>query len=40
MSKRALRLIWDWMELHEDELAKNWQLAVERKPLKDIEPLP
>lgn len=40
ISRRALRLIWDWMEIHEEELAENWQRAIERKPLNRIEPLP
>lgn len=40
MSKRALRLTWDWMEIHEEELAENWQRAQDRKPLREIEPLP
>jgi hypothetical protein len=39
MSKRALKMIFEWYEQHIDELQMNWDLAEERKPLKRIEPL-
>ncbi len=40
MSKRVLRLLFEWSEMHIEELMENWRLAKERKPLKKIAPLP
>jgi hypothetical protein len=40
MSRRALRLIFEWMDLHEEELAANWELARDEQPLQEIAPLP
>lgn len=40
MSRRALRLVFEWAEAHEAELQANWERARERKPLQPIEPLP
>jgi len=40
MSKRALRMLFEWSELHLEELMENWRLARERKPLNSIAPLP
>jgi hypothetical protein len=37
--RRALSAVLDWYSLHRDELAQNWQLARERRPLNKIEPL-
>jgi hypothetical protein len=39
MSKRALRLLLEWLEEHQQELRENWELAQARKPLKPIAPL-
>lgn len=39
MSKRALRMVLEWVELHEDALARNWDLARAHKPLEPIPPL-
>jgi len=39
MSKRALRMLFEWSEMYQDELMENWKLAKERKPLKKIPPL-
>ncbi len=39
MSKRALRMLFEWSELHRDELSSNWERARERKPLMSIQPL-
>jgi len=36
---RALRLILEWAQLHEDELLTNWTLARDHKPLLPIDPL-
>jgi hypothetical protein len=40
MSKRALQLIFEWAELHRDELMENWNRVRDRQPLKPIPPLP
>jgi len=39
MPKRALRMIFDWMELHKDELLEDWKLAQSGELLNKIEPL-
>ena len=39
MSKRALQMIFEWLEKHQDELMRDWELARERKPLEPISPL-
>jgi len=39
-SKRALRLLFEWMELHRQELEGNWIRARSRQPLEPIDPLP
>ncbi len=39
MSKRALSLVKEWFELHKGELADDWELAEQNKPLKKIKPL-
>lgn len=39
LPRRALTLIFDWLDLHREELLENWNLMAERKPLKSIEPL-
>ncbi len=39
MPKRALRLVFEWMDLHKAELMENWELARAGKPLKGVEPL-
>ena len=40
MSKRALGMLFEWMEVHREELVDNRQLAAARKPLRPIDPLP
>ena len=40
MSRRALRMLFEWSEKHQEELERNWQRARERKPLERIPPLP
>lgn len=37
--KRALRLVFEWLEIHKDGLLENWRLAEERRPLIKIQPL-
>lgn len=39
MPRRALNLIYDWIDFHKNELMVNWNLMKERKPLLKIEPL-
>ena len=40
LPRRALRLVQDWAELHQDELMKNWIEANKNNPeLKKIKPL-
>jgi hypothetical protein len=39
MSRRALRMIFEWMDLHQAELMRNWELARQRRPLEQIPPL-
>lgn len=39
MPKRALKLIFEWLEIHEDELLENWKLARQKKQLHKIKPL-
>ena len=39
MSKRALKMIFEWLELHKEELLEDWQLARDKKSLVKIEPL-
>jgi hypothetical protein len=37
--RRALNLIYEWLDLHKDELMENWRLLEQRKPFKKVEPL-
>ncbi len=37
--RRALNAVLDWYVIHKTELLKDWQLALEKKPLDKIEPL-
>lgn len=39
MPNRALKLVFEWVSLHKDELIKNWELARSGMPLNKIEPL-
>lgn len=34
-----LKLVQAWIEIHRDELAANWELAVKGEPVFKIEPL-
>jgi len=39
LPRRALKLVYEWLDLHKDELMSNWErLANSEKPEK-IEPL-
>jgi hypothetical protein len=37
---RALGMVTEWVQLHQDELLLDWQRARGRQPLVEIEPLP
>lgn len=37
--KRAVRLVFEWLDLHKDELQEAWHLAEANRPLKRIPPL-
>ncbi len=39
LSRRALRLVQEWEELHRAELFANWELARQQQPLTHIAPL-
>ena len=39
MSKRALRMLFEWYEKYQNELTENWELAQARKSLREIPPL-
>lgn len=39
MSKAALRLIREWIDLHVDELSEDWEFARTGKEVKKIAPL-
>lgn len=39
MPQRALKLIFEWLELYKNELLNDWELAQLGKPLVKIEPL-
>ena len=39
MPKRALKMIFDWLEIHKEELMEDWNLAQIGEKLNKIEPL-
>ena len=39
MPRRALNLIWIWLDDHRNELAENWDRAQARRPLAPVSPL-
>jgi len=39
LSRRALRLVQEWEELHRAEPFANWELARQQQPLTHIAPL-
>ncbi len=39
MTRRALQMIFEWAEKHQEELRRNWELTRARKPLEPIPPL-
>ena len=40
MPRRALNLIWAWLDEHQPELLENWERARQRQPLAPNEPIP
>lgn len=38
-SKTATKLVREWVDLHQEELEEDWQLAMEGKQVKKINPL-
>ena len=39
MPKRALKLVFEWMEIHKDELMVNWNLTQKGELPNKIDPL-
>ena len=39
MTKRALELVYKWMDLHKDELWENWRRMEKGEPMNTIKPL-
>ncbi|MGO9691147.1 MAG: DUF4160 domain-containing protein [Syntrophobacteraceae bacterium] len=39
MSKRALHMLFEWMQAHQQDLTENWNLAREHRSLRQIAPL-
>lgn len=39
LPRRALNLVYDWLDLHKDELMENWRRMERGGELKSIKPL-
>lgn len=39
LPRRALRLIYEWLDMHKEELIKNWELLSNNKSPLKINPL-
>lgn len=39
LTPRARGLVVEWATRHQEELAANWQLCQQRRPLRPVEPL-
>ncbi len=39
MSRRALRMLFDWSERYQEELMRNWRHARDKQPFEKIPPL-
>ena len=39
LPRRQRNMVTEWIELHQDELVENWQLAIVGKELFEIDPL-
>ena len=40
LPRRALNLVFEWLDLHQEELLDNWRRIENRQTLLNIEPLP
>lgn len=38
--RRALNLVWTWLDEHQNELLENWERARQHESLHRIDPLP
>ncbi|MDZ7700250.1 MAG: DUF4160 domain-containing protein [Deltaproteobacteria bacterium] len=38
-SKTARKLVREWVDLHHDEIAQNWEMAMRGQELRKIDPL-
>ena len=39
MSRRSLKLVYEWLDENKEALLENWKCIEERKPLEKIKPL-
>ena len=39
MSRRSLKLVYDWLDENKEALLENWKRIEQRKPLEKIKPL-
>ncbi len=39
LPRRALNLVYEWLDLHKDELLENWKRIESNQNLQKIEPL-
>ncbi len=39
LPRRALLMVYEWLDAHRDELMENWQRIEAHEPLQSIEPL-
>lgn len=39
LSKRAMKMVQDWLDKHRDEIQQDWDLAVSSQPLIPVPPL-
>ena len=39
LSRRALRMVYDWLDQNKEALIENWKRSEERKTLNKIKPL-
>lgn len=39
LPRRVLSLVYEWLDLHKEELLKNWQLLSNSEPAIKIDPL-
>lgn len=39
MPRRALKLVFEWMDIHKNELLANWNRSQRQETLLKIEPL-